>query len=298
MKKWLFGVFLLVAPALAVPPQLIQDGKFELAPAPRTISGLEEHAGASVWYLTSGNGQLPNWEISGRVGLNYFKTGERLINMLGKGTISQTIATEPGKWYYLAVLVSHDQEGGSQQALRVSAGSQTETMPSKDTGLMTFQAKSASTKIVLSGKSNGNGPYIGNILCRPFDPETIEIQLKLGEVYRDLDRGEKSESSIQKLLSRLTEDFTYKPLEGPALDLAGFEQLVRQRIERKYKVNSAVQDAVRNDDGSITLEVERREQKPGDYGKLESSTPHFKHTWVKVGSDWKLKSAEEVGPEP
>lgn len=297
MKKWLASICLIVSPALSVPLELVKDGSFELAPSPKTIANIEDHAGAYVWVIPNGKGQLPDWDVSGRVQLSFFKGGPRLANLMGKGTISQTLATEPGKWYHLTFRFVADAEGGPQQAMLVRAGSTNRSFATGTVGSLPFQAKAPTTEIAFTGKSSGRGPFLSRIRCVSFNPEVIKIQGQLGDIYKDMDRGEKNESDLPKLLSHLTEDYVYKAVEGASLDLAGFEQLVRQRIERKYKVNTAIEDATLNEDGSLAVEVERREQKPGDYGKLETSSPRFKHTWVKIGSQWKLKSAEELAPE-
>lgn len=297
----LFAIFL-TGVSVGEVAQLIKDSNFRMAPQMKDGPDVENHGGAWVWHVPAGKSSIPNWECSGQLHLWQMKNNNRrIVDFLGgKGTISQTVATQPGKWYTVYLRTSARGEGGKNQTFIANCAGQVTRVAQADLGNRTikFQAKGPSTTLLFTGTAVGGfGPLLYQAQCAEFDPEADKIELALKTGYVEMDRGEKNEKDIPKLLSYLTEDFSYKPAEGPVLDRAGFEELVRQRLEKKYKVNSAIQEVTRNGDGSVTVEVERRQQEPGEYGKLNSSAPHFKHTWIKVGSVWKLKSSEELAAE-
>lgn len=279
--------------------QLIKDSNFRMAPQMKEGPEVENHGGAWVWHVPAGKASIPNWECSGQLHLWQMKhNNRRIVDFLGgKGTLSQTVATQPGKWYTVYLRTSANGEGGKNQTFIANCAGQVTRVGQPDLGSRTlkFQAKAASTTLVFTGSAVGGfGPLLHQAQCVEFDPEADKIELALTTRYVEMDRGEKNEKDIPKLLSHLTDDFSYKPAEGPALDRAGFEEMVRQRLEKKYKVNSAIQEVTRNSDGSVTVEVERRQQEPGEYGKLNSSAPHFKQIWVKSGDSWKMKSSEQM----
>jgi hypothetical protein len=295
MKKSIFCLLWLTISAFAVPPQLIKSGRFETAPDPRSVPGIEEHGGAWIWNNVTGK-QIPDWEITGKVALHYYKRGPRLLDLNGgTGTIYQDILTEPGHWYYLTFYIQKNGEGGSDQTFFVAAGSETHKMEPKGSYWVKFKARTNPTRVTFSGKARGGGgPYLSRIRCIPFDPEAVAVRSQIESIYRELDRTEKDEARSGEFTKYVTEDFSWQPSEGQALSQVEYQERLRQLREKHFKVNTAIQDVTPNEDGTVTIEVERRQSQIGDYGKIESDSPHFKHTWVKIGKDWKLKRSEEV----
>ena len=271
---------------------LIQNGDFADAPAPASIP-MEHHANAEIWLSPT----LPGWKLSGAHLVYHKVPNDRMLD-LTKGRASQTVATVPGQTYRLVWDMEMSSEFNSKGAIVVTA----ERTQKFDLGpglryrncWFNFQAKGSSTQITFAGAGGTGGPSIKGVHCYARDLSGYKVEQLLAPVYRDMDRGEKSEKDLEKLTSLLTDDFTWQPLEGPALDRAGYENLVRQRLEKKFKVNTEIVESSQKEENLVTFEVERRESLSGDYGKLESRNPHFRHTWVKVGNTWKLKSAEEL----
>lgn len=303
MRKRLFDISLCVILLAAVSAgeggQLVQDSNFRMAPQMKDGPDVENHGGAWVWHVPPGKSSIPNWDCSGQLHLWQMKNNNRrIVDFLGgKGSLSQTVATQPGKWYTVYVRTSANGEGGTNQTFIANCAGQVTRISQPDLGgrIIKFQAKAAATTLTFTGSATGGyGPLLMQAQCAEFDPEADKIEIALSTSYVEMDRGEKNEKDIPKLLAHLTDDFSYKPAEGPVLDRAGFEELVRRRLEKKFKVNSAIQEVTRNTDGTVTIEVERRQQEPGEYGKLNSSSPHFKQVWIKSGDSWKMKSSEEI----
>ncbi|MBX3166578.1 MAG: hypothetical protein KF760_04165 [Candidatus Eremiobacteraeota bacterium] len=288
-----FYIALALSRALgAEPVDLVQNGSFADAPAPASIP-MEHHANAEIW-LTP---RLPGWTLAGAQ-LVYRKVPNERVLDLTKGRASQVIPTEAGKTYRLVWDMEMSSEFMSKGVLMVSAG-RTEKF-NLGPGLsyrncwLNFQAKGSSTQLTFAGAGGTGGPSIKRIHCYARDLSGYAVEQLLGPVYREMDRGEKSEKDLDKFTSVLADDFSWQPLEGQALDRTGYENLVRQRLEKKFKVNTEIIESTQKEENVCVFEVERRESQSGDYGKLESRAPHFLHTWVKVGTTWRLKSAEEV----
>ena len=298
--RFLLGMLLLTSLLGAEVVDLVQDSDLRLIPTASMTAGpeVENHGGAYVAHFHSSKTAIPSWEVSGLIDVWQFKNdGYRLLDLRGgQGTIGQTVATVKGKTYALSFRVASHGEAPKGQSLNVRYGSQSKTYSEADFGYHTlkFEAKGPTILSFASASKTNYGPLLDGIQCVEFDAENEKVKMVISDVYRDMDRGEKSEADLPKLSNRLSEDFHYQPLDGAALDKAGYEDLVRQRISKNFKVNTAIERISRNDDGSVSIEVERRQKEPGEYGKVKTSAPHFKQTWVKIGNDWKLRSSEEL----
>ena len=289
-------------PLWSEPVELVQDGNFEMAPSLKDGPDVENHNNLNfIWHVPAGKTSIPFWECTGTVNLwNYLPHRRKYVDLHGgKGSISQTLATESGKSYSLRFRYWSNTEGGAGQSLLVKYGGESKRFPAEGprTSEIEFKAKGPTEIAFMSGAKTNMGPVLVRVRCDEFNPEADKIRGAFDGLYKVLDRGEKNESDLPKLLEVLADDFSYKPREGNALDRAGFEELVRQRQAKKFKVNTAIEDLVPQADGTVLVEIERRQQEPGDYGKLQTSAPHFKQVWMKSGSSWKLKSSEEIEPK-
>lgn len=277
-------------------PNLIRDGSFAEATMPTAVPGIENHPGAYVWIRPS----VPGWLLNGRTSLHYSKhNGVRSLDVSG-GTASQSIPTVPGKAYRLTFGAFVDGEFKNPCTLNVKFGGTSMHLDVSNAGAWYWAketAKGSSLEVAFSGGKQPGGPRLVRVKCVEFNPAGEPIQAALEGTYRDMDRGEKYEKDLAQFLAVLSEDFSWQPLEGQPLDRAGYESLVRRRQEKKFKVNTQIVEVNPNPDGSASVEVERRETEPGDYGKLDSRAPHFLHIWVKSGNSWKLKSAQELPAE-
>lgn len=284
----------LLSGALAAEPvNLIRDGDFAEAPDPAGVAN-EHHLNADIWQ----NPSIPGWTLIGCT-LDYVKVPNvRLLN-IARGRASQSIATIPGRSYRVTFDVIMNSEYRVDTAVVYRAGKKNGKIPvqggrSYKGCWFRFQASDNTTEVSFSGQGAPGGPRIRDIRCVEFDPSGQKVQALLEPVYRDMDRAEKNEKDLEKLTSLLTDDFTYQPLQGHALDRAGYENLMRQHYEKRFKVNSEIVASSQKEDNLACMEVERRESLPGDYGRLETRAPHFLHTWVKLGGAWKLRSAQEM----
>lgn len=272
---------------------LIQNGDFVDAPEPASVP-MEHHGNAEIWLTPV----LPGWSLK-NAQLVYRKVPSVRLLEVSTGRASQTLQTVPGQTYRLAWEMQMSSEGRGTGNLVVTAvqNHKFDLQPGYRYRAcwMNFVAKGATTQVTFAG-AGATGVSIRAVHCYAKDLSGSDTEQLLAPLYRDMDRGEKTEKDLEKLLTQLTDDFTWTPLEGQPLDRAGYENLVRQRLEKKFKVNSEIVESSQKDPNIAVFEVERRETQPGDYGKLESNTPHFRHTWVKVGNTWKLKSAEEINP--
>ncbi|ODT58579.1 hypothetical protein ABS71_18830 [bacterium SCN 62-11] len=296
-----FAAFLSLS-SWSEPVELVKDGNFEMAPSLKDGPGVENHNNLNfVWHVPAGKTSIPFWETAGSVHLwNYLPHRRKYVDLNGgKGTISQVLPTEAGKSYSLWFRYWPNDEGGAGQSMLVKYGGETRRFPAEGnrSQYIDFKAKGPTEVTFMSGSKTAKGPILVRVRCDEFNPEADKIRGAFDSLYKILDRGEKNEADLPKLLEVLADDFSYKPREGNALDRAGFEELVRQRQAKKFKVNTAIEDLVPQADGTVLVEIERRQQEPGDYGKLQTSAPHFKQTWVKSGSGWKLKSSEEIEPK-
>ncbi|MBN9420331.1 MAG: hypothetical protein J0I12_33090 [Candidatus Eremiobacteraeota bacterium] len=272
---------------------LIKNGDFVDAPEPASVP-MEHHGNAEIWLTPI----LPGWTLK-NAQLVYRKVPSVRLLEVSTGRASQNLATVPGQTYRLDWESQMSSEGRGTGKLIVTAGKthQFDLQPgTRYRGCwLNFVAKGTSTEVTFAG-AGATGVSIRAVHCYAKDLSGYQVEQLLAPFYRDMDRGEKTEKDLEKLTALLTDDFTWTPLEGQALDRAGYENLVRQRLEKKFKVNSEIVESSQKEDNLAVFEVERRETQSGDYGKLETSTPHFRHTWVKVGNVWKLKSAEEINP--
>jgi len=291
--RFLLPLLALTATLGAETPNLVRDGSFAEATTPTAVPNIENHPGAYVWKLPT----LPGWALNGNTSLHYSKhNGMRSLDVSG-GTASQSIATLPGKTYRLTFGAFVDGEFKNPCTLNVKFGGTSLHLEVTNSGAYYWAkatAKDSSLELAFSGGKQPGGPRLVRVKCVEFNPAGEPIQAALEGTYREMDRGEKYEKDIAQFLAVLTDDFSWQPLEGQALDRAGYEAQVRRRIEKKFKVNTQIVEVNPNSDGSASVEVERRETEPGNYGKLDARAPHYLHTWIKSGNSWKLKSAQEL----
>lgn len=277
---------------------LVVNGNWREAPARASLGALEEHAGASVWTVPSGSTALGTWTSQGHVWLIYSKrNGSRWAGLGSNSSISQDVATVPGQHYVLQFTTVTDVEGPANSKLLVQFGGETKTFAVPAQGwrqVYNFMAKANTTTLRFTAQvKGGGGPQLGRIGLWAFDPEEEKLKAKLGEFYKSLDRAEKYPEHFAKHQEFLTDDFSWQPKEGTAQDKETYLNAVMARMERKVKVNTVVEEVEVTPEG-LLVEVERREVIPGDYGKVDSNTPHFRHLWIRQGDAWKLKSAEEI----
>ena len=296
-RMWKNGiaVFALLAQiSWAETPNLIQNGNFESVPPASQIPGMEEHANASYWKQP----KISDWQLGGTTTFIFVKQPSMRGLDVSKGTASQTIPTIPGNTYRITLTCFMNTEFRRDCTLTITCDGKTSRFPvAPQANVATeFVARSNATAITFGGQGEAGGPRISRVRCVGFDAATRRILNQLEPVYRELDRAEKSEKDLTGLNSRLAEDFSWQPLEGPGRDRSGYEDLVRQRFEKKFKVYTEPVDASVQADGSYQVEVVRRESYSGDYGKLETSSLRFQHVWVKSGNAWMLKSARQLEP--
>ena len=275
-------------------PNLILDGNFEEVPSPDKLTGLENHANAYCWHQPT----VPGWQLAGKTPFVFIKNPSRRGLDVSNGSASQVLATVPGNSYTLTFRAFMNTEFRKNCTVLVDCGGQTSRHQISPEGSFSvdFVAKGSSTKVTFSGAGEAGGPRIYQVKCVGFDAAARKLINQLESVYRDLDRGEKSERDLSALTALLAPDFSWQPLEGAARDRSGYEDLVRSRFDKKFKVSSELLNASTQSDGSIQMEVERRESQLAAYGKVDVANTRFLHTWIKSDKGWLLKSAQQVAP--
>lgn len=286
----LVGISVVAEPA----KNLIQNGNFEEVPAAAQIPGLEEHANASYWKQP----KLAGWQLSGATTFVFIKQPSRRGLDVSTGTASQTVATIPGNSYRVTLNAFMNTEHRQNCTLTISCGGQTSRFAVAPQASITtdFVAKKEATTITFGGLGESGGPRICQVRCVGFDAAARKILNQLEQVYRELDRAEKAEKNLPVLRSLLADDFSWQPLDGAIRDKVAYEDLVRQRLDKKFKVYSELLDASLQPDGSYLVELERRESFSGDYGKVVTTSLRYSHTWAKSGDKWVLKSARQLEP--
>ncbi|MBS2034370.1 DUF642 domain-containing protein [bacterium] len=282
----------LVACASAEAPNLIRDGDWAEVPPLSTVSPLERHANADYWPQPV----IPGWELGGKTIFIEVKHPALRALDISAGSASQTIATLPGSAYRLTFSASINYTERSKSCrMKVTCGDQTFNYTVAPVGSFeaSFVAQSTQTKITFAGVGDPGGPRFSRVRCVGFDAAARKLMDQLADSYQALDRGEKSARDLDKALALLAPDFSWTPSQGSPRDRSSYEDLVRQRLDKKFKVHTELLNAKSLPDGSIQVEVERRETQDGDYGKLESSTSSWTQVWVKNASGWQLKSAQQ-----
>jgi hypothetical protein len=281
----------LLYPLGAEPQNLVLDGDFSEVPSPDKLTNVQNHANAWIWMTPV----IPGWELSGTTNFVFIKDPSRRGLDICQGSASQTIATIPGNSYRLSIFAFMNQEFRRDCRLNVTCAGQTFHFLLAPEGHFeaNFVAKSTQTRLLFSGAGDLGGPRLSQVRCVGFDPAARKLMDQFVASYQAMDRGEKSERDLAGLTAVLAPDFSWQPLEGSGRDRASYEELVRLHWDKKFKVYTELLDAKPQTDGSVLVEVERRETITGDYGKIENSRSQWTHIWVKSGSGWLLKSAQQ-----
>jgi hypothetical protein len=274
--------------------ELLQNASLSEVPDPASIPGVENHAGAWIWKIPSGK-SLTGWTVSAPVEFWSMKrTGWRLLNLRGRGTASQEIRTVPGQTYALRFRAGQDPHiGVGTLILRFGEERREVNVPNSVNSFdYLFKAKQNATLLQFTGKGSG-GPLLLAPSLRLYNQSEEAVKLALNEVYKRLNQGEKNETDLAKHMAELTEDFTFVPKEGSPLNREAYESAVRNRAAKRPSVYSVIESVQITPEGAIA-QVERRVVTSGDYGKTDTDSSLYRHTWIQTGTTWKMQKSEEI----